>query len=265
MKLIDRSPVPVKPEGLDMLTRVRGTLQYGASWSAEVEAQEACLKILKRYLKDSYYLLRNLSLSNLDVPIPMILVGPGGIYVLYISAVQGAFRAKGEDWLILQTGRGFNPTRPNLVKRAALMAQALDVYLKRTDDSLPDVQGVMLFMSPRVFVETVRPVVRVMMSDAVEKFVSGLAQAIPVLEQEKVEAIVEAITNPVVEAPPVEAPPEEVEPEPPPAPSAPRVSSIDRLASRINLTRKQWIILVSIAAILLCVSLAIIIYVAVFP
>lgn len=256
MKLIDRSPYPVKPEGLDLYTRIRGTLQFGFSWPAEVQAQEACIKVLKRYFNDHYTLLRNLALSDLDVPIPMILVGPPGIYVIYVSAQKGAFRAQGEDWLILQTGRGYIPIRPNLVLRTSLMARALDIYLKRSDGIFPDIQGIMLFMNPRIFVETVRPVIRVVMSDAVEKFVSGLIQAQPILSPNGVEAVVTALINPPAEPQPVEIPPEI----PAPKPSRPK-----KAAPQIRFTNRQWFILGILITLFICVLLAVIVVSAITP
>ena len=208
-------------------------------------------------MSDRYTLLLNLELSDLEVPIPMVLVGPGGVFVLYVSAMSGAFRAHAEDWLVLQTGRGYKPTRPNLILRTSLMARAIDVYLKRKKFSVPEIQGILLFMNPRIFVETVRPVVRVVMSDAVEKFVTGLAQGQPVLDAVVVASIVDALVNPVGEQPPVEAQPAVAAPPPPRKPSA-----IKQFFAQFNFNRAQWLTLMIMTAILACILMVAILYLA---
>jgi hypothetical protein len=258
MKLIDRSPIPVKPEGLDVATRIRGTMKYGPSWPEEIRAQESCAKILKRYLNDRYTLLLNLELSDLEVPIPMVLVGPVGVLVLYVSAMSGAFRAHGEDWLVLQTGRGYKPTRPNLILRTFLMARAVEVYLKRKDFSVPEIQGVLLFMNPRAFVETIRPMVRVVMSDAVEKLVTSLTQGQPVFDSRVVEAIVDALANPVSEQPPAE-------PTVPAPPPPPKPSRLKQFIAQFNFSRGQWLTLLILSMVLACVLLSVIVVVAMSP
>ena len=253
MKLIDRSPYPVKPDGLDFVTRLRGMLEFGASWPRDIQAQQTCIKFFNRYLKDRFTLICNLKLTGLDGVIPMVLVGPPGVMVIYVSSMRGAFQAQGEEWLELQTGKGYVPTRPNLVLQTLSMGQAVDGFLSQKNSSAPVAQGVLLFTNPRIFVETVRSAARVVMSDAQDKFAAGLSQAPAVLDDDTVEAIVGAL----VAAGEVEKPAEPEIEVPASLPEAKRKKPTSSLGA--NFTRKQWTFLIILSILLVCILVAFIV------
>jgi hypothetical protein len=247
MKLIDRSPYSIKPEGLDLVTRLRGVLEFGASWPGEIQAQQTSIKFLKRYLSDRFTLICNLKLVDPNVVIPMILVGPPGVFVIYASAIGGAFQAQGEEWLALKTGKGYVPTYPNLILQTCLMARSIDVFLKQKNLAAPGAQGVLLFTNPRIFVETVRSAARVVMSDALGKFAAGFSQAEPTLDDYAAEMIADAlIASGEQEAP--------AEPETQVTATLPEKKGEKALSSpEVNFNRKQWTLLIILSLLLVCV------------
>ena len=83
--------------------------------------------------------------------------------------------------------------------RAMLMGRAVEIFLKRNGLET-QVQTALVFVSAHMFVESIRPAVRVILSDAVEKFVVSFAQNQPVLDPDGVRRAADLLTNPVTAA-----------------------------------------------------------------
>jgi hypothetical protein len=146
---------------------------------------------LQRILNNSYVLLRQVGLEGLDVPIPMILVGPSGVHVLYASGLRGVFRANGEAWERLENQQQkFRPSLPNLVTRTFLMGRSVQASLSNQGYPLAEVEPVLVFTDPGTHVDAVRPAVRIVMADAIDRFGAGLLQGRVSLGQEDVHRIV---------------------------------------------------------------------------
>ena len=217
MKIVDHTPFLNANGEISLLNRLKTAFQFGSSWYPEIQAQKVVMDNLSRALDRTYTLLRNVLLPGLGVKIPMILVGPPGVYLLYVTHLRGMYRAKGDSWGIVE-GSSFRPARINLLTRASRLARALQVYLQRQGyEGLPHVEGVLLAADPGLHVDSVRPIVRVVLRDALERFAVSITQARVILSQE---AVLE-ITNRILHPRPVQPqPPEPVsvaEAEPAPA------------------------------------------------
>jgi len=196
MKIIDKTPFLTEKGEISLLDRLRGTLQYGFSWYPELQAQQAVIARLEKPLEKNYILIRNHMLGTTGIVIPMILVGPTGLYVLYATYLRGVYRAKGDSWGTVN-GNRFQPASINLLARVARLGRALQANLKRQGyEAAFKVEAVLLAANPGMHIEAVRPVIRIVMSDALERFAISIAQAEPVFSPETVHELVDHILHP---------------------------------------------------------------------
>ncbi len=212
MKLIDHTPF-FKDGQISTTDRLKAIWKYGASWLKEVEAQQVVIAALERGLARGYTLLRNVTLPGLEIEVPLILIGPTGIYVLYVTPLRGTYRARGEEWGPIE-GESFRPARVNLLRRTARLARAVQVYLQKQGlADLPPVEAALLCSDPGLIVESVRPIVRVVQRDALERFAVSISQARVVLGVDRIQQIINHILNP--------RPPSAARPQASASPSAP--------------------------------------------
>jgi hypothetical protein len=196
MKVIDKTPLQNEKGEIGPLERLQGTLKYGFSWYPELEAQKIIIAQLDRALEKGFTLIRNLTLPGSEIVEPIILIGPPGVYVLYITHLSGFYEAKGDQWNTVNNGRS-SPASINLMSRAARLARALQVYLDRQGISLSGpVEPVLIASSPAMHIDSMRPAVRVVMSDAIKQFAGSLLQARPLLRSELVYDLADRIITP---------------------------------------------------------------------
>lgn len=196
MKIIDKTPLLDEKGQLGLIGRIQGILSYGLSWPAELEAQQKVILQLDRVLEKGFVLIRNFTLPNSEVVIPMILLGPGGVTVLYITTVRGFFEAKGDQWNTVINGSP-RPAAINLLNRVVRFARAVQVYLERqkVEMSAP-VEAVLITADPGAHIESMRPTARVVMSDAIKQFGTSLLQARPVWRSDVVYTLADRIVDP---------------------------------------------------------------------
>jgi len=194
MKIIDRTPYLSEKGQIGLLDRLQGTLKFGLNWYPEVQAQQAVMAVLERHLS-RYTLIRNLALGTSGIVLPLVLVGPGGVHVLYVTHLRGSYQARGEEWGTVQGDR-FQSASINLLSRTARLGRALQVYLQRQGIDIGTVEPALLAADPGMHIESIRPIVRVVMSDAIERFAVALAQARPVMSLEAAHELAERIVNP---------------------------------------------------------------------
>ena len=155
------------------------------------------LPLFEKSLDRKYTLLRNITLPGLDACIPIILVGPAGIYVCVVTDKAGMYRAKGDQWGII-SGEIFKPDKINLVTRTEQFARAVQVYLQNQGRfDIPGVEPVLLCTNPSIHVDSIRPIVRIVLRDALERFIISISEISPVIGQDIVIKVVDFITNPV--------------------------------------------------------------------
>ncbi|MEJ5224756.1 MAG: NERD domain-containing protein [Anaerolineales bacterium] len=195
MKALDFTPLR-KPDGsFDPMDRIKATLQFGPSWFAILEGQDHVVALLGRNLDNSYTLLRNFTLPGTELMFPLILVGPTGVFVLSVLNERGLYRAKGEEWSIIQ-GERVITARVNPLKRTLQYVAVLQKYLAKQGFEQVKVEGVLLAASPGLQVESVRPAARVVMFDALDRFAISVAQTPPALAPAFVQQVVERIQRP---------------------------------------------------------------------
>lgn len=206
MKIIDQTPFYNEKGEISLKDRAKAFMQYGRSWAAEMEAQKSVLPALEKVLDKKFTLLRNVTPPGLDTPIPFILVGPTGVYVFYVTPLIGMFRAKGDQWGTI-SGNAFKPDKTNILARTERMARAVQVHLQRQGYSdLNAVEAILLCANPGIHVDSLRPIVRIVMRDALDRFAISLMQARVTLSPEMVYDVVNRIMNPPAEKEEIPAP-----------------------------------------------------------
>ncbi len=176
MKHIDKTPFRSESGEINIINRVRGMLKYGMTWYDRVKAQDAVAEILGRQLGGQFVLLQNIVLPGAEIDLPLVLIGPPGVYLINALHERGVYLARDDEWGTL-TGETFVPARINQVKRAMTMAKVLQVYLDRMGYKGFLVEPVVMSPDPKLHIDSTRPAVRVVMSDAIDRF-APLAAAI---------------------------------------------------------------------------------------
>jgi hypothetical protein len=194
MKIVDRSPFRDEDGDIGLEQKVRGVLQNGFKWLRQMSAMENATYLLERVLDKEHILLRDATIPGTTITIPMILISPQGVRVILPSSVGGNYRAKGTDWQVFDgRARKFKNARPNIIEEGLLYSQSLHRYLEHLGFPLPEIETVLLFTDPRTHVDSIRPEVRVVLTDAVEHFVNNLLKNDPIMDQEDILAVREAI------------------------------------------------------------------------
>ncbi len=209
MKIIDKTPLVNEKGELSPVQRIQGMLKYGFGWPNELEAQKAIVSFFERQLEKGYTLIRNMTLGASGITVPIILLGPTGIYVIHVTYLRGRYEAKGNSWNE-ESGNGYKPAAINLIQRTARMAAAVKVFIERQGVKLPvDPEPVLIAGNPGLHIESVRPAIKVMMIDGIKSFAAGLATGRPVMSIDAVHDFTDRIVNPrpaKKEAPPAPAP-----------------------------------------------------------
>jgi hypothetical protein len=221
MKIVDQTPFYKENGELSVFDRGKAILQFGPGWFKDIEAQKSVIAVLKKNLDKNYTLLCNIIPPGLDARIPLILVGPTGVYVMTVTPKIGMFRARGDQWGYV-SGSTFRPENPNLLTLTEKMSRAIQVYLQRQGYAdLSNVEAALLCSDPATTVDTMRPIIRVIMRDSLERFAASVMQARIVLNPESAFDIVNRLLTP---PPPPPSKPDEVAetaaPEPTASPSA---------------------------------------------
>ncbi len=218
MKIIDKTPLQDADGSINIIARVQGTLKYGLNWFGELEAQKAVIAQLDRLLEKGFVLIRNFTLPNSEIVIPMVLIGSGGIWVIYVTQVKGRFEAKGDQWNTINNDGKSQPAGINLISRISQLTSAFQKYLKIQKIDMPNpIEAVLIAADPGAQVESVRPIARVVRSDAIKQFASSLLQARPVWRTDFIHELADRLLDP--------RPPEELNPVAPAQPPASRAGA----------------------------------------
>ena len=196
MKLIDQTPLQNEQGEVGIIQRVQGTFKYGFEWYPELGAQKVVLAHLSHILGKGFTIVRNQTLGASGITIPLAIVGPSGIYAAHATHLRGTYQAKGDTWGQI-FGINFQPARINLLTRAQLYARALQAFIERQGVKLPKpVEPVILAANPGLHIESLQPVVHVILLDALERWATTLENAAPVFTLETAYELADRIVNP---------------------------------------------------------------------
>src|SRR5215211_8077044 len=115
MKIIDKTPFLNDKGELGISQRIQGVLKYGFNWPNELQAQKAIITYFDRQLEKGYTLIRNYTLGQSGIMVPIILLGPTGVYVIQITYLRGRYKVMGDTWNV-EAGDTFKPAPINLIQ-----------------------------------------------------------------------------------------------------------------------------------------------------
>lgn len=197
MNVIDCTEV----QGQDGQSKSRGkiwsSLRLVRGGSQDAAAQEMVIAAFQRMVSNKYFMLRNLQLAGSDIYVPMVLVGPAGIWVINPSMLRGVFRAKGDSWEIIDDRKhSYKPADDNLLTSTESMSRAIVDFLASRGERQMQIEPVLVFTNPGIHIETVRPIVRIVLVDALDRFITGIVQSRVLYDGEQVQKIVDLFTVP---------------------------------------------------------------------
>jgi hypothetical protein len=195
MKITDNTPFRNESGQIDLFGRVQGTLKFGLSWFAQIKAQDTVIAVLEKILNPHFILLRNITLPDTDIDLPIVLVGPPGIYLVNVTPERGVYQARDDEWGSV-SGEKFVPAATNVIQRTVKLARVLQLYLDRAGykGSLV-VEPILMAADPGMHIESVRAAARVVMSDALEIFAISMNQARPIYNTIRINDIAHTILN----------------------------------------------------------------------
>ena len=195
MKIADRTPFRNDSGQIDIFGRIQGTLRFGLSWYDRLRAQDTVIAVLDKILGPEYYLLRNVTLPDTDIDLPLVLIGPPGVYLINVTHERGVYRARDDEWGTV-SGEKFVPAGINQVQRAVKLGRVLQLYLDRAgykDAFIVD--PILMAADPGMHIESVRPAARIVMSDALERFAISMTQTRPIFTLAKIVEIARVIVK----------------------------------------------------------------------
>lgn len=213
MVIIDKTPYRSATGEIGFVGLIQGMLKYGMSWQSRLKAQDVVIAIIEKQLDSNFALLRNVTLPNTEILLPLVLIGPPGISLINVAHEKGVYKARDDQWGTM-IGDRFVPARINQISRTATFGRVLQTYLDREGfKNAVVVEPILMAADPGMQIESTRPAVRVIMSDALERFAASTSHARPMINTQTGKDVVRAILvgkAGMADAQVIEAPKEEV-------------------------------------------------------
>ena len=195
MKVIDLAIQKQKKASSTNLDQVRKLFTLGSE-KPDDHAYSVAIKALERILDNQYVLLKNVTAPGLEIPIPMVLIGPPGVWVINATAVKGIFKATEDSWEMMdERFRRYRLVKPNMLKRTQAMHKAIRDLLAAHELKVEQIEPALFLTDPGVHVDMTRPVVRIVLVDALERFAVNLLQARAILDKAGVHQVSRAIAG----------------------------------------------------------------------
>lgn len=256
MRTIDLSKFHSESGVSGIFKSLQGAMTFGYSWQQSRKYQEELIEILGSVLGNECVLLRDVNIPKVNRPIPLVLITPSTVMVINPKSQEGFFRAEGKFWGELGRNDQYRPAAKNLIRETWLYQKTIEGYFKQHNFTAPMDRGVMIFVSPETVVESIRPRVRIIQADGIKNFARELSIAKAVFSDMDFKAAVNLLTHPKLPKrtkQKKDLPPELLEPAPLSEPLDKVDQSITKVARKINFTRREWIIIGVLSALLIIV------------
>ncbi len=241
---------PPSPRWFDALQAV---LTGGWEGHRRRQAEGQVVGLLEGLLDNRFVVVRGLSAGEQETPLPPLLVGPPGAFLLAVWPKAGFFRIREDQWEIMQRNtRNYRPAKPNVVQQVKAQAEAAAAVLRDALGRPMPVEPLLIFTAPGADVAVSRPVVHPLLPDGLRRYAAQLAKKEAQFSPAEIYQLLDALRPP--EAPP---PPPKRRPKPPAEPP-PIVRKAERL---FDFTPRQWLILGVLTALVLLLFMALILLV----
>jgi len=223
--------------------RLRTLFQYGRAWYQANQLQPAVLAALVPVVDEPAVLHCNLPLPPLQAPLPMVLIAPPGIQIIYPSNLSGFHEIKSGHWLtISRRTKQYATARKHPLKVIRGYQRALQASLQAANLPAPMLKPLVVLTHPGIHVEGQSNLAGIQRLEHLAAFFSGQATAptqLPPQDLRKVTA--HFAGKPVQQA--------VLSLQKAPTPSLPGQA----LITRLNLSLKQWKILGGVFGLLILV------------
>ncbi len=254
MQVVNLTP-EVEEARASTLKRWQLVAKYGSRWYREQKAQDEVVELLRSLLDNRYLLIRGLKSDGQSTPLPPLLVGPSGAYLLAVWPNAGFYRIREEYWEVMQrNSRRYRLAKPNIVRTALDQAKAAEQFLEKVLGERVPVKPIMVFTNPGVDIDPVNPAVKPLLIDGLKRYFARLAKdSEVVLTPKQVLRVFEAVSSRKSAAP--ERPKKKTRPK-----KRRSSKTLKKVERYFNFTPRQWAILGILATITLCVSIGVVFY-----
>ncbi len=180
MKLIDLSPLKPKrgQKATDWATRLQAMVKHGWKWYQRHQAEDRVLQVLAGVLDNRFTVVRGFRLPGEETPLPPVVLGPAGVFLLYVWPKAGFFRIREGQWEVMQgSNRRYRPGKPNEVQVAKDLSGAVAAFLEKQAGLSVKVTPLMVFANPGADIDAVRPEVTPLLLDGLKRHALKLTQA----------------------------------------------------------------------------------------
>lgn len=187
-----------RPDGKGQPLRKR---RLGGLGEKERRSEEMLVNTFQKYLDDRYHLMRHVQLEGLNIEAPMVLVGPPGILVIISLSLRGVCRIK-EDKLECMDARlhHYSAVKPDYVERLMQICSAIDSQLLANGYDRLAVEPVLIFTDAGLHIELVNPSIRVVVVDALDRFIHSLLNSAQRINWAEGQALIRIISGQVEES-----------------------------------------------------------------
>jgi hypothetical protein len=220
----------------------------------KVTASDLFVQALDNVLDNHFAILRELRLADTGEPLPLVLIGPTGLWLVLISPLKGLFKASGEAWEKLDPKTGnYRPDKANPMAMVIEKSQQLAGHLREAQIETPPIEPVVYFSDPGAHVESAHPAARIVLTDGVQRFVTSILTSRLALDGDTIQAVLDNLvrsneqSDQSIEIRDAYSLHEAPAPKPPAGPS--RLEEISHepgiirwLSKYLPLTRRQWIL-----------------------
>lgn len=229
-------------------SKLQSLLQQVLSGSG-TKAQDTLVRLFSSGLNNHYVLVRNLVIpdENPKAPgfmVPCVLVGPACLLVINPSDLQGFYRAREDAWLEMEkNSQNYRTASRNLIQETLLMVDRVKGLMQMGGLPYPEIQPVLFFARAGMHIENIRPVVRVLKLDTVERFLNSLRREEPLLDARQVQALVDYLTGLEQASQEQKSQAEVKQKKLDPLVADRALSSVETFVEKQRLNRRQWLIL----------------------
>ncbi|MCC6958200.1 MAG: NERD domain-containing protein [Anaerolineales bacterium] len=241
-----------------------------ASAGRKSSAKDFLIQNLRKALDNRFHMICDVCLDEGKGALPLILLGPTGVWVILTDDAKGVFRISETTWEELQSRRGgYKTVYPSPMTVVLEKTQELLDYLLSRGIKVPTIEPAVFFSDPGAHIESTKPAARIIPVDALQRFLITVWRSPVVFDEDEVQIIVNELApeGDETETGALEEIDDIYSMREPPAPKKPAEPSklslmareepalIRRIAQRFPFSRRQWIML----GVLLVVNIVILV------
>ncbi len=210
----------------------------GPNWQEQFQTEDAIIDTFANLLDDDYILFVNLQLLEDGPDADLLLFGPNGVWSIEFIHAEGEYKAQGDDWLRYDEAAGdYVAVEHSPIVAARDNAGAVYEYLHSKDLPVPWVNPVFILTQPNITAYTENTAIATVRPGEVDQFIQqDILELEPVMDETDVQQVFNVL-RPFTNAPA----------------SLASKTSADGTRKLWGMTTRQWIIILVLALLNVCV------------